>query len=577
MLDNSLPNSKLSIQQSFQKSIMKDKANSKFDSKKSEDSNKSTSCSSNHKQRNSISESIRPKKSDTSASSIKQEDTDNIMNTLADDIDLDDYLNMLSLNPNIFEKEKDNLIHTNVLTENICTEIVQPSQSEVKLENPSSSNQNEQQKSLNNIGGLNNNSNTNNSSNLLLPQSTVLYSPYYLCYNIPTYPVITIPEIIPAPQNIINGINGIQCIQGLSSFNTNGVQYINTQQDGYLLNNMSEINPNLISNSGYTYGGLNYNQQITTPRNSDYILNQLYSNMNNSTILVSIIKNMLPLDMFEVSNSNLGKEILINLYKELENEQTDRSKVNYKCINLSNMLFEKMKEYLYFYIINYNPSCILIKVLRFNHFFQRLTIWKVVESYGFMSLAAGKSTSHVLINLINTLNDKVEEEYITKLLSKRFFLKTDEDETEFEQNLLYLSTLNSFTNTVLQSIIGRFSNESLLPYLNFIEKNFMLLFSSSVANKVLSKYVRVLRMHNHQQKKKTLHSTLKYISILSMNDFGVELLVQIIEDWGIAYIKTLVKSCFKIESLFTEPDYKADKGICAVFSKLLWNKNKVRF
>ena len=92
---------------------------------------------------------------------------------------------------------------------------------------------------------------------------------------------------------------------------------------------------------------------------------------------------------------------------------------------------------------------------------------------------------------------------------------------------------------------------------------------------LVSKYIRILRSHL-EEKKKTSKLAIKSLSEMLITNNGVDIVVEMIEDWGATFIKKVISECYNNKFIFYYKD-NPDIGINRLFSKLIWHVNKVSF
>lgn len=286
-----------------------------------------------------------------------------------------------------------------------------------------------------------------------------------------------------------------------------------------------------------------------------------------------------------ICNSS-GKRIILDKLSNLNNDKNNKNSHNtnakkskdnlLEATIYSKAIYEKIKEHISFYLFNKDASEVLIKILKYLNFYDRLNIWKTIHTSNLLTLASNPITSAIMINLINSLTDKSEEALITKLLSFNYFgyaitfpinpiLVTQ----QFETNLYYLAVTSNFSTTVLQTILGRFTPTSLASYSIFVLKYIALLVASQIGILTVEKYVTVFRNQPQQQKDIFVSALLQNLPSIVFNVDAVNILVSVIEQWGIDYLEVIIKSSYLNEGIQESKDNSYDMGINLLFHKLI--------
>lgn len=292
------------------------------------------------------------------------------------------------------------------------------------------------------------------------------------------------------------------------------------------------------------------------------------------------------MELFEFACFDYNKSYITNLFDPAQTiNNSINNSMNSSLLNKNDLhslalkLFEIIKFDCIKYITNLNASSLFIKLLKHLNFSQRSIIWKAIEENNFFELSKNSISSNVIINIINSLTERAEEHYITCIITnvanKEQTKNNEKEENTFTKNMLFLATENCYTVTVLQSIFGRFNFNSLSVYLNFVETNFLRLIQSNNGKMLVSKYIRILRSHP-EEKKKTSKLAIKSLSEILITNNGVDIVVEMIEDWGATFIKKVISECYNNKFIFYYKD-NPDIGINRLFSKLIWHVNKVSF
>lgn len=548
--------------------------------------------------------------------------------------DIEEMMNVLSLNPNYFDN-KGNL-HNNAKS--------------VKVQYPLSTNQAIYSNNVNNVHNVNNimnidnvqlnNLNPNNTNNISNVNQYRMYSSKSINNNnmyfnnhlqstgysmVPTHsiygqiPVFNNNYFVSNNSNINNNINqSIPYSHSISTHidntNTNSIINNNISNDNFQNKSNSIYNNNLIGSYPIKYDNYHLTSDslsITSDSNNNNIISN--SSVNITKIIrscsdlktsrrIEAIEKLNPQEFYEFALSNEGKKFIINIYKDIENDTNDDTAgLNKKGVEFSSVIHEKILNYFYFFLIHENTSCVLVKILKFLSKLQRNKLWKLIKKANFIKLASFLSSSTVLINLINTIYDKSEEEIITRIITSKYSLiedqqpqqkvseksmtilqklkiesikeKEDSNTANFESNLWYLATSSVHSVTVLQVIVGRFSEFGVAPYTNFIFNNFSRLIKSETAILLVLKYIRFLRDEQSTIRNQVYCLVINNLESLLLQNKGIDLLVQILEDWGYKYMKKLIKESYKINS--SNKDATIEARIAKLFFAFIINKNKV--
>lgn len=297
-----------------------------------------------------------------------------------------------------------------------------------------------------------------------------------------------------------------------------------------------------------------------------------------------LIMSLSPTEFYLFVGNSSGKRIILDKLSIISSKNCVNNSNNIKksknnlleATIYSKAVFEKIKEQISFYLFNKDASDVLIKILKYLNFYDRLNIWKTIHTCNLLTLASSPIASAVMINLINSLTDKSEELLITKLLSFNYFgysitfpvnpiLVTQ----QFETNLYYLAVTSNFSTTVLQTIFGRFTPASLAPYSTFVLKYISLLVASQIGCLTLEKYVIVFRNQPQLQKDIFVQALLQNLPTIVFNADAINIITTVIEQWGMDYLEIIIKSSFINEVVQESKDNSYDTGINLLFHKLI--------
>jgi len=403
----------------------------------------------------------------------------------------------------------------------------------------------------------------------------------------------------------------------------NNMQYM---YGAYNMNNMGYYYSLPTNYFGY-YGGY-YNQGYDAIH---FLWNEL-SQIKVPSVLINRIENTESNFFVSFCCNQLGREFIIKIVNEFFELY---SKKNYKCQpqNDSNK-FKKQKDDNYSllcktiiskikhnfkYMIMPDTSCeVLIKVLKFVCFQDRLQLWMAIRNLNFISLAGNKNSSLLIINMLNTIKNKIEEVFIIKMLcsidfQNNFQIRNDylsqlystilkektqvvsgeawlfnfensiiEKEYEvlnnltktklFYDNCFYLSTNNFYSVTVMQTILGRFAAFHITHIEDFIYLNLVNLSNHPIGKMLISKFILVNKIEN-DYKKTSLIFIKENLHLFCFSESGLDVLISAIENWEVELIEEIIGCCIKKNIFSLQLNKKEEKDVEEEAISLFSSKN----
>jgi hypothetical protein len=103
-----------------------------------------------------------------------------------------------------------------------------------------------------------------------------------------------------------------------------------------------------------------------------------------------------------------------------------------------------------------------------------------------------------------------------------------------------------------------------------------LLVSSQNGKLTIEKYITVFKNQSKLQKDVFVSTLLMNLTTIIFTVDGVDILISLIEQWGVDYLEIIVKSSYLNEVINDYKDTLSDNGINLLFHKLLTNLKPVR-
>eukprot|EP00340_Litonotus_pictus_P008424 CAMPEP_0170523284 /NCGR_PEP_ID=MMETSP0209-20121228/8716_1 /TAXON_ID=665100 ORGANISM="Litonotus pictus, Strain P1" /NCGR_SAMPLE_ID=MMETSP0209 /ASSEMBLY_ACC=CAM_ASM_000301 /LENGTH=716 /DNA_ID=CAMNT_0010811301 /DNA_START=84 /DNA_END=2234 /DNA_ORIENTATION=+ len=329
---------------------------------------------------------------------------------------------------------------------------------------------------------------------------------------------------------------------------------------------------------------------------SNVVMNQMNPSFQNPNSGIFAMNNN---DFYLYSITDYGKNMLVALITSDVANLSRKKDQSSKTSVVAKLFFEKLKDYIQFLIINKNGSDLLVKMIRHLNFMERLLIWQVIKQSNPLKLSTALISSNVVINLINSLNDKAEEQFITKIFSVNYCESQTVTNSissnsntwitslpQLNENLKYLSTCNSYTATVFQSILGRFTFVSSGVFIEFVLSNVSFLLSSPTGKLILEKYITVYRGQEMEKKKKLIGMIIDSLDKAMMNEETIDIILHLSEDWGTDLAAEILVFALNNQKIYSTRNYieKSDRkkknevigvttGMVGLLSKLFYNSN----
>lgn len=522
-------------------------------------------------------------------STVKESQKNQIHNSLAfpdlkeNEQEIDSIMNVLSINPNYFDKNTKSQVETPFLVNNIHNyNYSHP----IPINISNNSYFKVPKRQANFINNINNNSNfaytnfypTNNyiynndfrfDQGLEFPNPTFVNNTGSMQYN----------NTCKNNSTLINpNINNIK--------NFNSCMYKNIDVKSNLIYmDPRFINPGLKvpyypPNNAFAQNNKTFNISNSITK-ADLILNTLSLFDNNDfEKQVSFISSLNKFEFLEFSKSNNGTKFIINKYSEIYSNIKNRYMLFNMCTVLSAAIFKKAIQLILHYFIDNNASMVLIKILKYLSITDRLCIWQELNKTDICNLAANPCSSNVLINLINTITDKQEEDYITSIIESNVSTQDNKIHPVSKNNinkvLWILATYNESTVTLLKCILSTFCKSSLKPYLSFIFNNLISLSCDRIGYLLIYKYIVILKYDSKVTKNKIYNIVIDNLAKLIMKETGINIIIQIIEEWSYNYVKRIIKESYNNKNISYYKDFTVKIGINRVFIRLMRHSDKVR-
>ena len=358
----------------------------------------------------------------------------------------------------------------------------------------------------------------------------------------------------------------------------------------------TEISDNLKANF------LNENSSSYFPKTQMTIIND-NNNKNFNQPNVNNFLNLIPNNInFNLTNNKIeflnfcisenGKNMILSTFSnEIVGGNLNNNKFNKNNISKqAKFYFDLLKEFLDYLIFNKNGCEILIKIVKHINFIDRLAIWTTIKNANFLVYSSYATTSYLVINLINSLTDISEEQFISSLLMIKYPFNLIKFHPNMMvnfifNNLMYLSTYNNFTVTVFQSILGRFSPKSSVLYCEFITENFVFLTTNKIGKFIVQKYITTFKSINNNTKVLLVNKIIQNLSIIVNSEDGQEVIIHIVDEWDFSLTSKILKICLNKDfnqlldkncNLKTENKFFNEK-ILSLIDKLVNNSKFVLF
>lgn len=295
-----------------------------------------------------------------------------------------------------------------------------------------------------------------------------------------------------------------------------------------------------------------------------------------------LLNEMASIDFYNFCLTDFGSNFIINKLQSFgpvynKNSTSPEAKeAEVKRVIFSKFIFEKSKEYLMQFFFNQKCSEILVKIIKHLNFYERLIIWKSIYSNNFMYMATNTISSSIIINLINTLNDKSEEQFISKILG--YYVPPQVKSVTnpmlyythvFNNNLVYLCNTNVYSATIVQTILGRFTSTSIEPFVCFILNNLSNLIINPFGRLVIEKYITVFKTQDQMKKDVFILSLQKIIEMVMFSEYGIQTIIHLIDEWGTKYMDSIFKSCFLNPTIYYCKNFMLDNGLNKLITMLL--------
>jgi hypothetical protein len=195
--------------------------------------------------------------------------------------------------------------------------------------------------------------------------------------------------------------------------------------------------------------------------------------------------------------------------------------------------------------------------------------------------------------LIKTISHKEEEDFIIKAISKdnnflknnNYFLNTtnsdinnmydDSKDSKLTNSLHLLSLYNKQSMSVFQNILEKFKFKSLRIFEKFISNNIINLINSELGICIVSKYLRLINSANKKFKNKAFNQIKNNMPNLLLSVKGIQLILQIVENWEALYLKKLIKDCYDNLTITKYSNLNIIIGINNLFNSLISHEKRV--
>jgi hypothetical protein len=316
-----------------------------------------------------------------------------------------------------------------------------------------------------------------------------------------------------------------------------------------------------------------------------FIITLLEENKEDKDKQTQIILNFNHNQMYTFIMATYGREFILerlNSLTDFKEEPISKERLSL-CLLFVQRLINRMKSYLFSYIASPYGCEILLKMVNYLNYYERLNLWRTISEANLLFLASEEPTSSIIVTLVKTLTEKCEETFITKLFSVKYLPVPSLNPINlinptvnpFDQNLLYLVSKSTSSIKVVHAILEQFSGSSVLPFLNFFHNNLNTILLSPIGNELVINYISLLSVKDKSTKDHFLSYLMCMSEVTMLNELGLNTIVYLIEVWGIEFIEAILKNCFLNPTLYFYKDVVSDLGICGFLRILLTHKEDV--